>query len=320
MLVLKTGAFNVLLHLFVCLYFHCFGHGGENSEQDLRHVREILAMCNFIFIGIMSYLVGPASGHAARSFVITWMFLAWSLRLLFHLIRRAQSRHSRRKLDKRPDQAFDRQQFMKILTWWLGQAVWITCASCTVLSTNLSRFDDVYGFWTIWDRSAVTLWMVGWVMEAVSDDQRYWFNILLDPQYKATHFLSTGLWKWSRHPNYCGTFLHWLGLWMLGVPTNKSRLQSLLFLALSPASTLILLTKFSGIPTSEAHDDRRFGRLPTYLQYKYVTSPFFPLPPSLYAQLEPGMRKWLLFETFQPKVRRVKRTLLSNSLASSPNK
>jgi steroid 5-alpha reductase family enzyme len=260
--------------------------------------------------------------------MVTWMGLSWAMRLMWYLVRRLLYRHRHsnggRKRDssggagdERIDTLID-SKWWKAIGWWTGQAMWVAMVSFPLVACNLSHREDQRGFWTAWDRYGSMVWLVGWVMEGWADEQRFLFNAT-PASLRQNPFINWGLWAYSRHPNYCGEFLCWLGIWMVSQPVHTTATSLLSFLS-SPLFTILLLTKISGIPISEAKDDRRFGRLPAYLQYKYVTSPFFPIPPSLYAQLEAGVRKYFLFESFQPKVRRVKRTLMSNSLASSPNK
>lgn len=291
-------------------------------------VSDATAIAAFLVNMVVGYVVGPAYGHAVRSFVVTVMAVSWALRLMWYVVFKRLLRfgqptidsgrkHHKSHGDERIDNLID-GTWWRAAGWWLGQSVWVSAVLLPVMACNLSRHDDTRGFWTAWDRYGIMLWLVGWVMESVADEQRFLFNAT-PSSLRPSPFIADGLWSWSRHPNYCGEFLNWLGIWMVCVPVLDKTAAIVTFLS-SPVFTLLLLTKVTGIPQSEVRDDKRFGRLPAYLQYKYCTSPFFPMPPRLYAQLESGVRKYLLFESFQPKVRRVKRTLLSNSLASSPNK
>lgn len=309
---------STIINTVVLLVVGAFAHW----KQQHGRLSDAVAIAAFLVNMLVSYIIGPAYGHASRSFTITVMSTAWAIRLWWFVVvkrlfrRRSNSRHNRHG-DERVESLIDGSPFRAAL-WWTGQSLWVSLVSLPVLACNLSHIDDQAGFWTAWDRYGVMMWLVGWSMEAVADEQRYLFN-QTPSALRLSPFISHGLWSWSRHPNYCGEFLSWLGVWMVSVPV-LSRSAGIATFISSPLFTLLLLTKVTGIPPSEARDDKRFGRLPAYLQYKYVTSPIFPMPPRLYARLESQVRKFLLFESFQPKVRRVKRTLLSNSLASSPNK
>jgi steroid 5-alpha reductase family enzyme len=81
--------------------------------------------------------------------------------------------------------------------------------------------------------------------------------------------LSTGLWRFSRHPNYFFEFLIWVGFFLFALPSYGG-----IFAILSPIIMLVLLTKVSGIPLTEEQALLDKGDL--YRDYQRTTSSFFP--------------------------------------------
>ena len=82
--------------------------------------------------------------------------------------------------------------------------------------------------------------------------------------------LRTGLWKYTRHPNYFGEVAMWWGLWLIVLPLHLG------FVAIvSPLAITLLILEVSGIPLLE----KRYEKNVAYQDYKKVTSAFFPLPP-----------------------------------------
>jgi steroid 5-alpha reductase family enzyme len=81
--------------------------------------------------------------------------------------------------------------------------------------------------------------------------------------------MRTGLWKYSRHPNYFGEVLMWWGIWgiVLGVPYG-------VFAIISPLVITFLIVKVSGIPMLE----KNMAKHADFMDYKKKTSVFFPLP------------------------------------------
>ncbi|NCG18425.1 MAG: DUF1295 domain-containing protein, partial [Rhodobacterales bacterium] len=80
-------------------------------------------------------------------------------------------------------------------------------------------------------------------------------------------------WAWSRHPNYFGEILLWIGVFVLASP----QLQGVEWLAvLSPIFVAALLVAGSGIPLLEAQADKRWGDEPAYLAYKSRTPVLIP--------------------------------------------
>lgn len=114
----------------------------------------------------------------------------------------------------------------------------------------------------------VAIWCIGFFFEAVGDYQLDRF--LKNPANKGT-IMTTGLWKFSRHPNYFGESTMWVGIAMAA--SGLSTLPLLGFV--SPLLITFLLLKVSGVPLLE----KRFEGNPAWEAYKSRTSVFVPLPP-----------------------------------------
>ena len=88
-----------------------------------------------------------------------------------------------------------------------------------------------------------------------------------DPSNK-DKFINTGLWAWSRHPNYFGEIVLWIGVAVIALPVMKGWQ----FLTLiSPVFVYLLLTKISGIPLLENKSDEKWGGQEDYEKYKADT-------------------------------------------------
>lgn len=88
--------------------------------------------------------------------------------------------------------------------------------------------------------------MVGFMIEVISDQQKIVFK--LDPKTK-NKFITHGLWKFSRHPNFCGDIMVWIGLslYCLDSLHGYERYACIV----SPIFTYILLTKIAGVDMLE---------------------------------------------------------------------
>jgi steroid 5-alpha reductase family enzyme len=115
----------------------------------------------------------------------------------------------------------------------------------------------------------VILWLTGFFFEAVGDNQLKVFKS--KPENKGK-ILSTGLWKYTRHPNYFGEALMWWAIWIVS-------LSSLVYLNLlgiiSPVLITYLLLFVSGVPLLE----KKYKNNALFQEYAKKTSVFFPLPP-----------------------------------------
>jgi steroid 5-alpha reductase family enzyme len=116
--------------------------------------------------------------------------------------------------------------------------------------------------------TACIIWLVGFVFETVGDWQLSRFKA--DPANKGK-LMTSGLWRYTRHPNYFGDAAVWTGLYLLACGGWPGALT-----ILSPIAMIWLLVNGSGKPLTEKH--MRKTR-PEYADYVERTSGFFPLPP-----------------------------------------
>lgn len=110
--------------------------------------------------------------------------------------------------------------------------------------------------------------LFGIVYETVADHQLERFR--QDPDRQG-QVLDTGLWAWSRHPNYFGEVCVWWGLWLMAAETGWGALA-----LPGPLFVTFTLLRLSGVPMQEADMD---SRRPGYAAYKARTQAFVPKPP-----------------------------------------
>lgn len=115
--------------------------------------------------------------------------------------------------------------------------------------------------------AGLLVWCIGYFFEVVGDWQLDTF--IKSKPTKGT-ILSTGLWKYTRHPNYFGEVSMWWGIWLMIATVPMSYIA-----LISPLTITILILKVSGIPMLE----KRFEGNTQFDEYKKRTSAFFPLPP-----------------------------------------
>lgn len=118
------------------------------------------------------------------------------------------------------------------------------------------------------------LWAVGFMVESTADLQKWRFRQI--PSNKGK-FIQTGLWKYSRHPNYFGEMVVWFGIWISSLSSLPSRGLKGIALA-SPLFVTFLLCKVSGVPLLEEAADAKWGNLREYQEYKQGTRLLLPIP------------------------------------------
>lgn len=113
----------------------------------------------------------------------------------------------------------------------------------------------------------LVVWIFGFIFEVVGDRQ---LDAFIKNPNKTSTIMKTGLWKYTRHPNYFGESTMWFGLAFISYSSGVS-----LLVFLSPILITSLLLFVSGIPLLE----KRWAGIPEWEVYKAKTSPFIPLPP-----------------------------------------
>jgi steroid 5-alpha reductase family enzyme len=119
--------------------------------------------------------------------------------------------------------------------------------------------------WAV-DGAGVALWVVGMLFEAIADYQVASFSRTKRPG----QILTSGLFRYSRHPNYFGEALLWLGIAVVVSSVEWGALA-----LLSPVLLTFLLLRVSGVPLLE----RKWRDNPEYQSYKARTSVFVPMLP-----------------------------------------
>jgi len=179
-----------------------------------------------------------------------------------------------------------------LATFWTAQAAWSFIVSLPVTISNyvaasrasqlrLATSHLVGGPW--WASACLLLWGACFALETVADAQKFAFK--LDPENK-NRFMASGVWAWSRHPNYAGEIGMWTSLALLAMPlllVTKGQQPALLVrlsrfagALASPLFLTYLLAKVSGLPQLESKYDRMFADDPDYQAYKARTPILFP--------------------------------------------
>ena len=122
----------------------------------------------------------------------------------------------------------------------------------------------------IWDGIGLSIWILGFGIEAIADNQKTVFNT--EPENKGK-WIDSGLWSYSRHPNYLGEILLWTGIAFFGIScfTGLERVAWI-----SPIFIYLLLTKISGTPILDKRALEKWGDDPEYQKYRDNTPTLIP--------------------------------------------
>jgi steroid 5-alpha reductase family enzyme len=221
----------------------------------------------FAMIAWIAWTMRPApgvGGPAGRAALVLALVTLWALRLATHLFLRwrASSSEDRRyaAMRRKAGDAFVRRS-LRTVFGLQGLLMWIIS-----LPLQLAVLAPEGRLGTL-GALGVTVFLFGFAWETIADWQLTRFR---RTRMNADQVLDTGLWAWSRHPNYFGEVVLWWGLFLVTVDGTRAW-----WTIVSPAIVTVLLVRVSGIPMLE-HGMAR--RRPRYAEYVARTSAFIPLP------------------------------------------
>ena len=197
----------------------------------------------------------------AYDFILFLMVICWAVRLSTFLFLRVMRAGE--------DTRFTtiKTSFLNFLMTWTIQGMWVFLTLLTVITAMTSKNSEHSLALLILGSS---VWLIGIIIEIVADTQKSKFNAIASNK---GNFISTGLWSISRHPNYLGEIILWIGISIAAL----SHLEGIQFISLiSPLFVYLLLTKVSGIPLLEAQAIERWGQDGAYKQYCDNTGVLFP--------------------------------------------
>lgn len=200
-----------------------------------------------------------------RSTLVAAMVMVWSLRLATFLFMRI----SRDGKDSRFDEI--KKGPLRFLMAWTVQGLWVLLTAAAALAVITGGAREPLGVVGI---VGIAVWAAGLLIEMVADRQKSTFK--RDPDNEGK-FIRSGLWAWSRHPNYFGEIVLWTGMAIVAVPVLQGWQWATL---ISPVFVAVLLTRISGIPPLEAKADKRWGGQDDYEEYKRNTPVLIMKPPA----------------------------------------
>ena len=199
-------------------------------------------------------------GPPVRSTLIVALVAIWASRLALHI--------ATRNAGKGEDYRYAQMRERVGASWWwrsLFTVFWLQAALAWFIGLPLYAAQAGGPAGLTWlDGIGAGLWAIGFFFEAVGDWQlRAWVR---DPANRGKT-LRTGLWRYTRHPNYFGDATQWWGFWLIAVAAGGW------WTVLSPLAMTFLLVRVSGVGMLEKTIPQR---RPDYAEYMRTTPAFIP--------------------------------------------
>ena len=208
------------------------------------------------YISIVLYVLLSSTDGIINlgNMIVSSLIIIWTLRLgtfLFTRIKKAGE-----------DKRF--REIKKSFSWFFMaftiSGMWVSiCTICAL--TGISNGIELTGVTYI----GVIIFIIGFALEIISDNQKTNFRKI---EYNKDKFITTGLWKYSRHPNYLGEIVLWTGV---AIISYSSLEVYQMFTLVSPIFTYLLLVNVSGINLLEKSGEKKWGHLDSYKSYKENT-------------------------------------------------
>ena len=215
-----------------------------------EHYFDLTGSISYLSAVALAFYLNPSVDP--RDLLIGLLIVVWAVRLGSFLFMRVKQ-----------DGKDDRFTIMKtqfhwfLMTWTLG-GLWVFLTMAAGLAAITSNTMKPFGLMAY---LGLALWIFGFSIEVIADRQKRAFK---KNQQKDKEFITSGLWAWSRHPNYFGEITLWIGLTLIALPVLSGwQLVTLI----SPVFVYILLTKISGIPLLENRGMKKWGSDPEYIDY-----------------------------------------------------
>ena len=233
-----------------------------SNQAKTEHYFDLTGSITYLTLTVVALLL--SDDLDARAVIVAAMVILWAGRLGSFLFARV-------KRDGR-DGRFDRIKTdpLRFFMTWTLQGLWVlltlACGLAIITSANRESIEWVAIV-------GIVVWVAGFAIEAIADQQKSVFK--RDPA-NAGRFITSGLWAWSRHPNYFGEITLWTGIAIIALPILDGwRWVTLI----SPVFVFLLLTRVSGIPLLEARGKKRWGDEQAYQAYTRNTPVLIPRPP-----------------------------------------
>ena len=213
-------------------------------------------------VGFSLWAGSQSEPVSSRELIISLLVVIWSLRLSSFLYLRIHRTGKDGRFDKLKTSS------IRFLVPWTIQGLWVFLTMIVVIVINTqANSAPALG---IWDGIGLSIWILGFSIEVIADNQKTVFNSEPNNQGK---WIDCGLWSYSRHPNYLGEILLWTGIAFFGVSCFTG-LEKIAWI--SPLFIYLLLTKISGTPILDRRALEKWCDDSEYQIYREKTPLLFP--------------------------------------------
>lgn len=248
------------LTLLLILFVYMSGWFAVSLLKQRNDVADVAWGLGFVLLAWSSFLLSGV--HGERGVLGCVLVSIWGLRLAWHI----HARNKGKAEDYRYQQwrtEWGRWFYLRsYVQVYLLQGALLYLIVLPVLFMN----QRVGSAFSLLDGIGIAVWLVGFLFEAVGDAQLARF--IKNPA-NIGKLMQSGLWAYTRHPNYFGEVTQWWGIWLMALSAPNGWLT-----VIGPLTITFLILKVSGIPMLE----KKMAENPGFAEYKRRVSLFIPFP------------------------------------------
>ena len=216
----------------------------------------------FVAIVIFLFITQTVTKQSGIVYILT---IIWGMRLAIHIGVRTKGKLEDFRYKKWRDEWGKYFVLRSYLQVYLLQGFFMWIISVPIIVVSMANNQPISLFMFV----GLIIWLIGFAFESIGDYQLMQF---IKHKQNKSDIMQTGLWKYTRHPNYFGEVLVWWGIFIMVLPLEYG-----LWAIISPITISFLLLYVSGIPMLEA----KYKDNVAFQEYKKRTSAFFPRVPKV---------------------------------------
>lgn len=248
----------ILLSFVFLLFLLTFLVAKRKNKHDFL---DIIWGLGFIISAVVSYSIG---NKTAVGLMMSVFVMIWGTRLSIHLLKRIKnSKEDYRYQEYRKNYKGNNFDLYFFFRMYVVQYLLNIIIGFSYIYTNI--YGDVHFSYMTY--IGIMIWVIGFLFESIGD---YQLKVFKSDKSNKGKLMTTGLWKYTRHPNYFGEVTLWWGIYLMAI-SNQTRF----WLIFSPLTITMLVLFVSGVPLLE----KKYEGRKDWEEYKRKTSVFFPLPP-----------------------------------------
>jgi steroid 5-alpha reductase family enzyme len=244
----------LIIFIYATLWFLVALYKKRNDVADIAWGIGYIIVCAYLF-----YTFTPS-----RILMLLYALVTiWGLRLSLHIYIRNKNKTEDYRYKAWRDEWGKSFYWRSYLQVFLLQGFFLLI----ILSPVIHAAAEVPYVWNIYTWIGLFCWLTGFYFQVVGDWQ---LAVFIKKRKTPGAFIQTGLWKYSRHPNYFGEILMWWGIFIITIPFANS-----FYFIAGPLTITLLLVFVSGIPMLE----KKYKGNKAFEDYKKRTSVLIPMPP-----------------------------------------